>query len=183
MARAQEVERRQATQMDELHRGMESARAEVSRLVEQMRAVEEDFLAAEAQYRLASTSAKNATASFEQARRYYVQAETDYRRSAFVLVVAAGVDSLGSVLCGSTVSTQAYRKQLAREGIQLEGVDVDHIWPRARGGADHPWNYQLLPEKLNRSLGASLWEKFTAWPLETVRGLLVSALLSLRCGG
>lgn len=183
VARAQEVERQQATQMDALQRGVESARAEVSQLVEELRSAEADFLAAEAQYRLASTSAENATESFEQAQHHYAQAEADYRRFAFVLVVAAGVDSLGSALCGSTVSTQAYRKQLARKGIQLEGMDVDHLWPRARGGADHPWNYQLLPEGLNRSLGASIWEKFTAWPLETVRGLVVSALVSLRCGG
>ena len=182
VAMAMEVERQQAAQMRELHRNLESTRGEVSRLVEGLRVVEADFLAAEAQYRSAALASEEAAESFEQARWYYEQAEMDYRRIAFVLVVAAGADSLGSDLCGSTVSTRAYRKQLAQEGIRLDGKDVDHIWPKAHGGADHPWNYQLLPEELNRSLGASLWEKFRTWPLETVRGWVVSALVTLRCG-
>lgn len=179
---AQQEERQQAAQMRELHQRMESAREGVVRLIEQLSATEEAFLAAEAHYGQAALAAEDATETFEQARRDYEQAEMDYRRSAFVMVMAAGMDSLSSLLCDSTMSTQAYRKQLEREGIRLNGKDVDHIWPRAHQGAEHPWNYQLLPEELNRRLGASLWEKFKAWPLGTMRGLVVSALIALRCG-
>lgn len=51
------------------------------------------------------------------------------------------------------VSTQSYRKQLQREGVDLSGLDVDHIVPKSKGGADHPLNYQLLDSSTNRSLG------------------------------
>jgi len=72
--------------------------------------------------------------------------------------------------------------RLRAEGISLDGLDVDHVWPWALGGADHPLNYQLLDSSLNRSLGAGVMDKIANEPLATLQGMVVSALVSLRCG-
>lgn len=48
--------------------------------------------------------------------------------------------------------------------------DVDHIFPRSRGGIDHPLNYQPLERSLNRSLGNNVVDKFLSLAsLEVVR--------------
>ena len=39
---------------------------------------------------------------------------------------------------------------LKEEGLCLEGYEVDHIVPRSLGGADHPHNYALVTQRLNR---------------------------------
>ena len=36
--------------------------------------------------------------------------------------------------------------------LQLEDCDIDHILPRSVGGQDHPFNYFVLPKRLNGSL-------------------------------
>lgn len=117
-------------------------------------------------------------------RRYDYQRTSDnYRRIAAILILAAASDALSHGLCDSTMSTRTFREQLRREGVVLqEGVDVDHIWPRALGGVDHPANYQLLPAEVNRSLGASVWEKLMTSPLGVLQGLVTSALVTLQCG-
>ena len=53
------------------------------------------------------------------------------------------------------MTTAVYRRQLVRQGINLLGMDIDHIVPRSLGGADHPMNYQVLDTSTNRSLGAT----------------------------
>ena len=68
------------------------------------------------------------------------------------------------------------------EGTSLDGLDVDHVWPRALGGADHWLNYQLLDSSLNRSLGAGVLDKIANQPFATLQGFVVSALATLRCG-
>lgn len=66
---------------------------------------------------------------------------------------------------------------LARKGMPMDRLeDVDHIFPRSRGGLDHPLNYQPLEQSLNRSLGNKLVAKFMQAPLGFVRGMAVSAL-------
>ena len=50
------------------------------------------------------------------------------------------------------VTTKQMRKRLKRQGVELRGLDVDHIVPRAKGGADHPSNYRLLDLHVNRSM-------------------------------
>ncbi len=37
-----------------------------------------------------------------------------------------------------------------RQGFSLEDCDIDHILPRSIGGIDHPYNYYILPKKLNK---------------------------------
>ena len=54
--------------------------------------------------------------------------------------------------------------------------DVDHIFPRSRGGIDHPLNYQPLERSLNRSLGNNVVDKFLQAPVGFVTGMAVSAL-------
>jgi hypothetical protein len=65
--------------------------------------------------------------------------------------------------------------------VPLDGLDVDHAWPRALGGVDHPLNCQLLDSSLNRSLGASVIRKLASQPLATLQGLVVPSLVSLQC--
>ena len=40
----------------------------------------------------------------------------------------------------------AYKQQ----GLSLDDCDIDHILPRSVGGIDHPYNYYILPKKLNK---------------------------------
>jgi len=51
------------------------------------------------------------------------------------------------------VRTGKYRRGLTKQGLDLTGLEIDHIVPRSLGGADHPANYQVIPMKVNRSLG------------------------------
>lgn len=34
--------------------------------------------------------------------------------------------------------------------LSLDDCDIDHILPRSVGGIDHPYNYYILPKKLNK---------------------------------
>ena len=51
----------------------------------------------------------------------------------------------------------------------------------ALGGANHPWNYQLLPSGLTRSLGAQVLPKVLLSPLALLQGIVVSGLMRLQC--
>ena len=53
-----------------------------------------------------------------------------------------------------TVTTQEMRRRLRKAGVDIRGLDVDHIVPRSRGGANHPSNYRLLDSHVNRSIQA-----------------------------
>ena len=37
-----------------------------------------------------------------------------------------------------------------RHGLSLDDCDIDHILPTSVGGIDHPYNYYILPKKLNK---------------------------------
>jgi hypothetical protein len=62
-----------------------------------------------------------------------------------------------AIACGgfdcTKVSTSQYRKTLKGLGVDLTGLDVDHVVPKSLGGADHPGNYILTSSHLNRSQG------------------------------
>ena len=121
---------------------------------------------AASQQELAARTLKQAAADFEAAERYY-------RAAAMAMVTIAA----GSILCGGTMSTQKFRKHLEREGMPMDRLeDVDHIFPRSRGGIDHPLNYQPLARSLNRSLGNKVVDKFMQAPIGFVTGMAVSAL-------
>lgn len=50
------------------------------------------------------------------------------------------------------ISTSAFRK-VAQEVFDLSGQDVGHIVASANGGADHPHNYTMQNQGMNRSAG------------------------------
>jgi hypothetical protein len=182
LAGAEAVGKRQAEATQEIARELANTRRQALQLMTELGLAEEEFTAARRMYEHASARASIAAEEFANARDNYQKASDNYRRIAAIIILAAASDALGSQLCDSTMSTRAFREQLRREGVVLkEGIDVDHIWPRALGGADHPANYQLLPSEVNRSLGASVWEKLMTSPLGVLQGLAASALFTLRC--
>jgi len=182
LAEAEAVGKRQAEASREVARDLANTRLQALQLMTELGLAEEEFTAARRMYEHASARASIAAEEFANARDNYQMASDKYRRIAGILILAATSDALGSQLCDSTQSTRAFREQLRHEGVSLEGTDVDHIWPRALGGVDHPANFQLLPSEVNRSLGASVWEKLMTSPLGVFQGLVTSALVTLRCG-
>jgi hypothetical protein len=62
----------------------------------------------------------------------------------------------------TTMTTARVRKWLEDNGgfppkytnakLSLADFDIDHILPKSVGGQDHPFNFVLLPKKLNSSL-------------------------------
>ncbi len=145
-------------------------------------AATESFARAERDFEHASRHFDRAAGTWRAAEASYASAAQRFRLASIVAVVVAGhaLASPRGGLC-QTVSTSTYRRRLAREGVDLSGLDVDHLWPRSRGGADHPWNYQLLESSVNRSLGANLMARFHAMPLETLKGLAATAIVRLAC--
>lgn len=98
-----------------------------------------------------------ATARFEEATERWIWAQQ--------LIVAAAIldasqmdravrGSAEPISCDGGMSPAAFRSWLVSIGVSVAGMHVDHIVPRALGGADHPSNYQLLPSRLNQSFGA-----------------------------
>ncbi len=151
-------------------------------LLSEFEAAEAEFEQAREQFELASAAATDAAASSSHAYEHYQRAARRYRQIAQLLIVAAASDAIGVQPCESAMSPRAFRARLEREGFDIpDGMDVDHIWPRALGGADHLANYQLLPSDVNRGLGASVSEKLLSAPMDTLRGLGASALAALRC--
>jgi hypothetical protein len=49
------------------------------------------------------------------------------------------------------LSTQQVRTVLTGVGVPLDGKQIDHIIPKSVGGLDHPRNYCIVPDELNRA--------------------------------
>lgn len=157
-------------------------RLQVTELEQQYRRVNSDYDRAARALHAAAENFGQASQEYARARDAYHQAARTWRLVSVTLMVAAASDSLGA-LCEGQRSTAAMRREWKQQGIDLDGVDVDHIWPKSRGGADHPWNYQAMESRLNRSLGNDLWWKLQHQPIAMLRGAVVSAVVMLRCGG
>lgn len=128
---------------------------------------------AQSLYQEASSQYGLATRTLEQAAADFEAAEHNFKIAAVAMVTIAA----GSIICGGKLSTKQYRARLAREGVPMERLeDVDHIFPRSRGGIDHPLNFQPLERSLNRSLGNKVVDKFLQAPVGFVTGMAVSAL-------
>ncbi len=171
------VERRDRVELAALgERGaaLSSRAAEVTRM---WQAQERDYKRARAAHLATVTIGGDASAQYDAAIAEFRRAEQQYRRAALVVMLAAASSSI----CATSVRTATSRSRLKAEGVDLRGVDIDHVWPRHLGGVDHPLNYQRLDSSLNRSLGASVLDKFMTQPLALVQGLAVSALASLSC--
>lgn len=123
----------------------------------------------------ASEQARSASADLSHAALQY-----QFTTMAGVLIaLTAGAPGAP---CEGHMSTAAYRRQLCAEGVPLAGRDIDHVFPRALGGADTIDNYQLLPSSVNRSLGAGVSEKFLTMPVALLRGIVASGLDAMLCG-
>ncbi len=108
-----------------------------------------------------------------QAAEDFKTAELHYRQATMALVALAA----GSAICGTTMTTAQFRREMARRGLPIgKFEDVDHIFPRSLGGLDHPLNFQVLDRSLNRSLGNDLVAKFMQAPIGVISGAAVSAL-------
>jgi hypothetical protein len=153
---------------------------QVRQIAKEWRTIAAEFDAATEAYERARAAADEARAGFDEARTQYQQATDRFRTATIIVIIAAASDALDD-LCGQRMSTQTFRARLRAEGRSLDGKDVDHAWPRALGGADHPLNYQLLDSSVNRSLGADPLAKLAYAPLATLRGLATSALGARRC--
>lgn len=155
---------------------------EVLMAIKILRKAQDEYIAAAASFEKAKAEAEEAEADYKQAVAHWKETQQNYRRAAYIVLVAAGTDAIGQAICGNVMSTQAFRRKMALEGQPVDPTeDVDHIWPRAHGGVDHEWNYHVLPQRLNRQLGAKVLPKVMEWPLKTLRGFVVSAIAHLRC--
>jgi hypothetical protein len=83
------------------------------------------------------------------------------------------------------MTTPAYRALLIARGVSLRGMHIDHIVPRALGGADHPSNYQILRSTENQRFGArwSLAKCMGAGRAACVRAVEVSRACGKFTGG
>lgn len=141
-----------------------------------------DWLAAKAHYEQARADSTAASALWVQAEQDYQTAARRYRTALTIMIAAAASDLFLRGLCGPNVSTRQYRRHLRAQGARLDGIDIDHIFARSRGGPDRPWNYLPLEASVNRSLGAGgLGWKLTHFPLETLEAVAKMASHSLLC--
>jgi hypothetical protein len=166
----------------ELNASAETIRHQVQQVTSEWTKIAGELDTAIATYERAQIVGNEAIDELKIARQTYEQAADRFRMVAMIVIIAAASESLGGHICAQTTSTRTFRAHLRSEGRSLGGLDVDHVWPRALGGADHPLNYQLLDSSVNRGLGADAIAKFARWPLATLQGLAVSAVVALRCG-
>ena len=157
-----------ATAVDVFDRELQGTEVQVRALSADCSEIASAYEAVSARYRLASehhaavTAASNqAAVAFQQAAEDWNQAAASWRFYRMILKVAISIDRVRAgasdgadrAFSCEPVSTAAYRRMLIAQGISLLGKDIDHIVPKALGGADHPANYQVLDSSLNRSLG------------------------------
>lgn len=137
-------------------------------------------------YQAASTVLKQAallsassTKQQAQAKAEFENAAQAYRIAAYSVVALAMTTAAAQTVCATRMSTHEYR---VRNGITDSNTHVDHILPRALGGADHPLNYQPLDAHTNMSCGAGcLPDKLMGSPLALATGVAVSVLAKLGC--
>jgi hypothetical protein len=150
-------------------------RTQVRLLTSEWETIAAEFREAKETYDAARATATETADELQQAMADFEEATSHYRQIGTLLLLAAAWDDVGTI-CKGKMSTRQYRKKLEASGVDLNGKDIDHAWPRALGGVDHPWNYQPLAARLNRSLGAGVMAKLETMPLATLQGLFASAL-------
>ncbi len=157
---------------------------DLDRLTTSQRQVLATYNAAQTSWSASAALLREAQSQSEAAKRTFDRAAADYEvatRNFRIATLAMVTIAAGSMLCGSTLKTSQYRTQLRRDGINLQGKDIDHIFPKSRGGIDHPLNYQVLNSSLNRSLGNDLVAKFMQAPVGFIVGMAASALAVISC--
>jgi hypothetical protein len=157
-----------ATAVNVFDRELEDIEAQVRALSRDYSEIADAYEQVSARYRLArdrhaavTTVSNQAAAVLHKAAEDWEQVAASWRFYRMVLKLAISIDRVRagtsdgarrSFSC-EPLSRAAYRRMLLTQGISLLGKDIDHIVPKALGGADHPSNYQVLDSSLNRSLG------------------------------
>lgn len=141
-----------------------------------------DWLSAERALGRAATEYGAASREYALAAQDYKAAATRFRTVTAIIIAAAAWDEFVRGVCGPSVSTAQYRRELSARGVDLTGKDMDHIIAHARGGPDRPWNYNPLEASVNRSLqdGGLGW-KFANFPLATLDAMAKFASSRLLC--
>lgn len=155
----------------------------VQEVAQLYREAADNYAQAEDQWNASRDTLDAASEEFLAASAAYRDAADYYRYAATALIVIASLplENYGVPLCDE-MSASRLRARLRAQGVPLDGLDVDHVVARAVGGRDHPLNYQLLPESVNRSLQeGGLWEKFQMAPLNVLVALGADALARLLC--
>lgn len=129
-----------------------------SRLAEGYDKLAAAYRAARQTYDEAQRTAGATSTTFRSASEDWNAARVRWELYGEIVMLAVQMDRGGAsgrkghVDC-NPMSTAAFRKLLLGRGIDLTGKDIDHIVPRALGGADDSANYQVLDSSVNRSLG------------------------------
>jgi len=171
-----------AARIDAIDRESRDLLAVARRMRSRADLVEADYLRAEHLFGEAAAAWGRASEQARVASDDLSRAALQYRLTAMAVVMIALTAGAAGGPCEGHMSTAAYRRQLRAQGVPLAGRDVDHVFPRALGGADTIDNYQLLPSSVNRSLGAGVSEKFLSMPLALLRGIVASGLDAMLCG-
>lgn len=101
-------------------------------------------------HRETAQRARLANVEWDKARQAWERASAV---QVFVLALALGGPDAKLALCSGRQSVRAYRRVLQREGVDLRGMDIDHLLPKSLGGTDHPLNFRPTPAHLNRAWG------------------------------
>jgi hypothetical protein len=166
-------------------------------ILDSYQAAEREFTEADRTYQRASVHNQASSEGQRRARATYEEARTRWLAARYLIQVAALLDaqrldeargiggSHPELGCGAGMSTAAYRALLIAGGMNLDGLEVDHIVPRFHGGADHPANYQLLSVSTNRSWGAdwSISKCSSAGPQRCANAVAVSRACGNYRGG
>ncbi|NJK30961.1 MAG: hypothetical protein HC927_00355 [Deltaproteobacteria bacterium] len=168
--------------IDDLDERVALLHEQIDRLAMTWEHVERELRLAQQRMSEAARLYGTAAAAYREAKEHYEKAERNWRIVAASLMIAASSDKAINNICDGKMSRAQVRKYWKKAGIELNGKDADHIWPKSRGGADHILNFQALDSGINRSIGNSLGWKLTTQPLALLRGAAVSALVALRCG-
>lgn len=161
---------------------------EAAKLTADVQQIASLFKQANRDYERATRALNRAAERFEAASEEYQNAAEAQRRAAkywrvvaVTIMVAAASDMAERSLCDGQMNNTEIRKYWKSKGYDLDGIDADHIWPKSKGGANHPWNFQRMESSLNRSLGNDIWWKLQNQPIALLQGAAVSALVHLQC--
>jgi hypothetical protein len=116
------------------------------------------------------------SAVFIQAKENYQHAEEYYQRARNTILLTAIITGLAEGFQEyGKMSTQEYRENLKNKGFDLNDLDIDHIIPKAKGGVDHPWNYQAVNSSLNRSWqDGALFQKCLHNPISFAKAVVIN---------
>ena len=153
---------------------------DVAALIAEYESNEHSYATAAAAFAQAKIAATDAAQSYSEAEKNFGTAARNLRWMMYVVIVAATYDFAGEI-CDGVETTQQYRRRLGLVGNT--GLCVDHSFAHALGGINHRWNYVPLDCRVNSAYGAAFAGKLADMPLEVLRGLAVSAVARLRCGG